>query len=249
MHYRGIINKWIDRKERYIMGKVYGYCRISRVTQNIERQIRNIKKLYPDAVIYQEAFTGTKIEGRAKFNNLVKSVVTGDTIVFDSVSRMSRNAEEGIKMYFELYQRGVELVFLKEPYINTAIYSQNSSRKIELVGVDEDVIFDGINKYFVKLAEKQIRIAFEQAEKEVTDLHQRTKEGIQTARLNGKQIGQKQGATLQVKKKDPAKAEILKKSKDFKGSMTDTDLIKVLGIARNTYYKYKKELLLELSDN
>lgn len=228
---------------------IYGYCRISRATQSIDRQIRNIKKLYPNAAIYQEAYTGTKLEGRLQFNRLVKIVQSGDVIVFDSVSRMSRNADEGIRMYFELYQRGIELVFLKEPYIDTTVYSQNSSRKIELIGADEDVIFQGINQYFVKLAERQIRIAFEQAEKEVTDLHQRTKEGMETARQKGKQIGQKQGATLQVKKKNPLKAEIIKKSKDFKGSMTDTDLIKVLGIARNTYYKYKKELKLELSDN
>lgn len=231
------------------MGKVYGYCRISRATQNIERQIRNIKKLHPGAIIYQEAYTGTKLKGRVQFNRLIKIVTFGDTIIFDSVSRMSRNANEGIQMYFELYQRGVELVFLKEPYIDTAVYSQNSSRKIELVGADEDVIFRGINEYFIKLAEKQIRIAFEQAEKEVADLHQRTKEGMETARQKGKQIGQKRGAILKVKKKEPIKLDILKKSKDFNGVMSDTDLIKLLGIARNTYYKYKKELKLEFSDN
>lgn len=65
--------------------------------------------------------------------------------------------------------------------------------KIELTGEDEDLIFIGINNYFKRLAEKQIRIAFEQAQKEVDDLHQRTREGIETARLNGKQIGQKRG--------------------------------------------------------
>ena len=32
----------------------YGYCRISRATQNIERQTRNIKEVYPDAVMVQE---------------------------------------------------------------------------------------------------------------------------------------------------------------------------------------------------
>ena len=230
------------------MGKVYGYCRISRATQNIERQIRNIKKLHPDVVIYQEAYTGTKIN-RVQFNRLLKTVKAGDTIVFDSVSRMSRNAEEGIRVYFELYQNGIELIFLKEPYINTAVYSENSSKKIELMGTDEDVIFQGINQYFVKLAERQIRIAFEQAEKEVTDLHQRTKEGMETARQKGTHIGQKQGATLKVKKKEPIKADIVRKSKDFHGNLSDTDLIKVLGIARNTYYKYKKELKLEFSNN
>ncbi|WP_330621544.1 hypothetical protein [Butyrivibrio sp.] len=48
--------------------------------------------------------------------------------------------------------------------------------------------------------DQQMRIAFDQAEKEVQDLHQRTKEGIQTARLIGKQIGQKKGNKLNVKK-------------------------------------------------
>ncbi len=35
----------------------YGYCRTSKPKQSIERQIRNIKAAYPDAVIVQEVFT------------------------------------------------------------------------------------------------------------------------------------------------------------------------------------------------
>ena len=61
----------------------------------------------------------------------------GDTIVFDSVSRMSRSADEGVKIYFELYERGVQLIFLKEHYIDTAIYAENMQDKIELQGTDE----------------------------------------------------------------------------------------------------------------
>ena len=99
-----------------------------------------------------------------------------------------------------------------------------------------------LNKYILALAKKQIYLAFEQSEKEVTDLHQRTKEGIQTARLNGKQIGQKQGAKLTTKKSIAAKKEILKHSKDFSGTLSDTDIMKLIGLSRNTYYKYKKEL-------
>ncbi len=82
--------------------------------------------------------------------------------------------------------------------------------KIELQGTDEDEIFKGLNNYFRKLAERQIRIAFDQAEKEVQDLHQMTREGIETARLNGKQIGQRPGNKLHIKKKAPAKEKILK---------------------------------------
>lgn len=46
------------------MGITYGYCRISTSKQNIERQVRNIQAVYPDAVIVREVFTGTKFQGR-----------------------------------------------------------------------------------------------------------------------------------------------------------------------------------------
>ena len=223
------------------LAKVYGYCRISRKEQSIDRQIRNIKSEYPNAVIVQEACTGTRMD-RPEWIKLLKTVKPGEVIVFDSVSRMSRTASEGVETYFKLYDSGIQLVFLKEHYIDTEVYAENMRDRIELKGTDEDEIFKGLNNYFKKLAEKQIRIAFEQAEKEVMDLRQRTREGIETARLNGKQIGQRPGNELKIKKEAPAKEKILKYSKDFNGSLPDTECIKVVGISRNTYYKYKREL-------
>lgn len=228
------------------MRKTFGYARISRKTQNIERQIRNIISEYPKAEIFQEAWTGTKAD-RPQFNKLLKKVQAGDTIVFDSVSRMSRNATEGIEIYFRLYEMGVTLVFLKESYINTDVYRNAVSQGIEATGNEiADIYIEATNKVIRLLATQQIERAFEQAEKEVTDLHERTKEGIETARRNGKQIGQKQGAKLNVKKKEPKKAEIRKYCKDFDGTLTDKDTMKLVGLARNTYYKYKKEILAEI---
>lgn len=223
---------------------IYGYCRISRKEQSIDRQIRNIKNEYPDAVIIQEAFTGTKMD-RPQWSKLHKKVKSGDVIVFDSVSRMSRSADEGVQIYFDLYENGVQLVFLKEKYINTDVYAENLKDKIELQGTDEDEIFKGLNNYFRKLAERQIRIAFEQAEKEVQDLHQRTKEGIETARLNGKQIGCPVGIKKTTKKSIEMKEKIKKMSKDFNGNMKDKEVMEILKLARNTFYKYKKELSKE----
>lgn len=228
------------------MSKIFGYARISRKTQNIERQIRNIISEYPKAEIYQEAFTGTKAD-RPQFNKLLKKVQAGDTIIFDSVSRMSRNAKEGIEIYFKLYEMGVNLVFLKEGYINTDVYKNAINQGIQATGNEiADIYIDATNKVIRLLATQQIEKAFEQAEKEVTDLHERTKEGIETARRNGKQIGQKQGAKLNIKKKEPKKAEIRKYCRDFDGSLSDKDTMKMVGLARNTYYKYKKEILAEI---
>ena len=104
--------------------KLYGYCRISTRKQNIERQVRNILAVFPDAIIIKEIYTGTKFQGRKELEKLLKIVRTGDTIVFDSVSRMSRNAEEGFQLYEELFCKGINLIFLKEPHINTDTYKK-----------------------------------------------------------------------------------------------------------------------------
>ena len=155
---------------------------------------------------------------------------------------MSRDAGEGFKLYQDLFAKGVELVFLKEQHINTATYKRALDNQLAMTGTDVDSILEGINKYLWKLAETQIKIAFDQAEKEVQDLHQRTKEGIETARLNGKQIGQQPGRKLNVKKANKAKQIIKEHSKDFGGSLDDAICMKLAEVSRNTFYRYKKEL-------
>lgn len=225
--------------------KTWGYCRISKNKQSIARQVRNISRLYPDAEIIEEAFTGTKIQGRKELDKMLKKVKSGDTIVFDSVSRMSRNAEEGMALYEELFRKNINLIFLKEPLINTDVYRRAISQQLNMTGGIVDSILKGINEYMILLAREQILIAFLQSEKEVADLHDRVREGLVTAKLNGKQIGRASGTKVTTKKSVLAKAEIQKKARDFGGTYTDKDLIKVLGIARNTYYRYKKELLQE----
>ena len=229
---------------------LYGIGRISTGKQNIERQVRNILAKYPNARIIKETYTGTKLEGRKEFENLLKILKKGDTLVFDSVSRMSRNSEEGCNLYENLFNKGINLIFLKEEYINTEVYRKALEHQINIElntgnkATDElmQTIISALNKYTLALAKEQIKKAFDQAEKEVQDLHQRTKEGIITARLEGKQIGQIKGTKLTTKKKKEAKPLIIKYSKDFDGTLSDVECIKLIGISRNSYYTYKKEL-------
>lgn len=230
------------------MKEEYGYCRISTPKQNIDRQERNILEIYPAAHIIKEIYTGTKTIGRKEWNKLYKLVkqeaAAGKevTIIFDSVSRMSRNADEGFQLYEELFNLGISLVFLKEPHINTDTYKNAINVDIQMTGTKADILLKAVKEYLMQLAKEQIRIAFEQAEKEVLDLHQRTSEGIKTAKLNGKQIGRIKGNKYTTKKETAAKEIILKNSKDFNGTNTDSEVIKIAGISRNSYYKYKAEL-------
>ena len=222
---------------------IYGYARISKPTQSIERQIRNIRSYNASATIYKEAYTGTK-QDRPEWLKLTKKLKPGDTVIFDSVSRMSRNAVEGFDEYERLYQSGVNLVFLKEPHINTSVYQTALNQQINTTGNEiADTYIEATNKVLMLLAKQQIKLAFEQAEKEVQDLHIRTAEGMRTAILNGKKVGRPKGVKIETKKSIEAKKVITKHSIDFGGSLTDKEVIKMIGdVSRNTYYKYKKEL-------
>lgn len=226
-------------------GMKYGYCRISTRSQNIDRQVRNIIGFCSDTKIIKEIYSGTT-QVRPEWQKLLKILKKGDVVIFDSVSRMSRNAEEGFSTYKDLYDRGVELIFLKEPYINTSVYKEAMGKSIGLTGTSVDFILEGINKYFYALTEEQIRLAFVQSEKEVEDIRQRTREGIETARLSGKQIGRKEGTKITTKKSIETKKIIKKHSKDFYGQLTDKEVMKLAEVSRNSYYKYKRELFEEL---
>jgi len=239
---------------------VYGYCRISTTKQKIQRQIDNIQQAYNNAVIVTESYTGTKID-RPVFTKLLNKVKAGDTIVFDEVSRMSRNAEEGFELYQNLYNKGVELVFIKEPYINTSVFKNATERQITAVQTGKEstdkltrTILEALNEFMLDIAKEQIKSAFETAQAEVDFLHQRTSEGVQRAKARWLQEealgiphekdmpGRQNGAKVETNKAKKAKEIIRKHSKDFGGTLSDEEVRKIAMIARNSYYKYKKEL-------
>lgn len=228
---------------------IYGYARVSTSTQRIDRQIKNIERFAPGVKIYKEHFTGTKID-RPEWNKLVKRIQPGDTIVFDEVSRMSRNASEGFALYKELFEKDVSLVFLKEPHIDTASYRSAMSLAFPDVQTGDEAtqelvegVLAAIHRFMMAKVEQDIYAAFERAQKEVDFLHQRTKEGIEVARENGKRIGLPKGSRLVTAKSIKAKEVIRQHCVTFGGALCDADCAKLAGICRNTYFKYKREML------
>ena len=228
---------------------VYGYCRVSTKHQRITRQITNIKEVYPNATIIREFYTGTT-QNRPHWEKFISQVIKGDTIVFDSVSRMARNSEEGFRDYKVLYESGINLVFLNEPLIDSSVMEATKSKllnvKIETGNAAVDSFFRGnielINNFILAIAEEQIKAAFDQAEKEVMDLHSRISQGIREAKKNGTQIGLTEGTTLITNKSIECKEIIKKHAQDFGGTLSDSEVMMLCMISRNSYYKYKREL-------
>lgn len=224
--------------------KIYGYVRISTMYQNEKRQIENIRAVYPDAIILTEEYTGLTMD-RPVWSKLYPKLKSGDVIVFDEVSRMSRNAEEGFRAYEDLFNRGVSLIFLKEPHINTEVYKDVAQIKETGDKDFDETVARGINEYLMRLAKKQIQIAFEQSEAESDFRKQRQKEGYRDQKDRNEaiklrdpenyksnpeyhQLGRETGDKLNIKKAKPIMELIRKYSKDFDGTLNDKELLGVL---------------------
>ncbi|MDK2606113.1 recombinase family protein [Vibrio vulnificus] len=218
----------------------YGYARVSTRKQNLDRQLHNLQQADVDT-IYAEKFTGTN-SNRPEWLKLLSRVESGDIIVFDSVSRMSRDSNEGIKQYFDLLERGVTLEFIKEPHINTETFGDSLKATAAITTDDQDLdstILEGVRQYMVKLAKKQIIIAFDQSEKEASDIKQRVLEGL--ARSD-KKAGRPKGCTPANKMSIP-EAQIRKHYKEYNGTLNKAELAKMLQVSRPTLnnFLYKME--------
>lgn len=230
---------------------IVGYARVSTPQQRLRRQIDNLKSAYPDIVVISEVFTGST-DNRPKWKKLMRQCRTGivSKIVFDEVSRFSRNAEEAIVDYKELYSLGIELEFLKEPHINSKIYRDATERKIEIAtdGMDDETaqlittVIGGLNDYLMSVAEKQIFLAFEHAQRERELLSKRTSEGLKKAKLMGSKVGRQPGQKLVTKKQKRAKRIIRKHYKLLGGELTATQCFTLAQITKATFYRYLKEM-------
>ena len=244
------------------MANIYGYMRVSTKHQDVGRQRVNILRVYPEAILYEETHSGGDYNGCVVLTKLLKIVQPGDTIVFDSVSRFSRDNITGPEEYRRLFKMDVNLVFLNEPYINTDNYRKALDVALPRTGTFIDPIISGVEEALLQLAEKQVQEAFDQANKEMLDIRKRTSQALQKKIAENRilppdqqiRIGTQKGDTFTTKKKQIALERIregLEKgypdevirnniAGDLKKHLPDS---KCKDISRNTYYNYKRELL------
>ena len=233
---------------------IVGYARVSTPKQSLRRQIENLKAAYPDIVVISEVYTGST-DNRPKWKKLMRQCRAGIVrkLVFDEVSRFSRNAETAIVEYKELYELGIELEFLKEPHINSKIYREASERKINIAteGMDAETaalintVIGGLNDYLLSVAEKQIYLAFEHAQKERELLAKRTSEGLKQAKLMGSKVGRQPGQKLETRKAKRAKRIIRNHYELLGGELTATQCYTLAQITKSTFYRYLTEMRQE----
>ncbi|MGG3675020.1 integrase [Bacillus cereus] len=196
--------------------KKFGYVRVSSKDQNEERQIQNMKDLgIEDRDIFIDKESGKNME-RENYQMLKRLVRTGDTIVFDSLTRLGRNMNDTLEEFRYYEKHKVNLQFIKEPYINVNYTGESTN----------DVIQSAIQK-----ATLTILSAF--AEKERIDIKQRQAEGIALARKQGKRLGR---PPVEITE------EFTDAYKEWKsGTITAVGAMKKYGIKRSSFYKLAKQ--------
>ncbi|MED4653714.1 recombinase family protein [Bacillus pseudomycoides] len=196
--------------------KKFGYVRVSSKDQNEERQIQNMKNLgIEERDIFIDKESGKNME-RENYQMLKRLARTGDTIVFDSLTRLGRNMNDTLEEFRYYEKHKVNLQFIKEPYINVNYTGESTN----------DVIQSAIQK-----ATLTILSAF--AEKERIDIKQRQAEGIALARKQGRRLGR---PPVEITE------EFTDAYKEWKsGSITAVGAMKKYGIKRSSFYKLAKQ--------
>ncbi len=220
------------------MGRFFGYLRIStkeeRRKQKFTRQEHAIKRWctenneeIPERRMYRDDASG-KSFNRASWKEMEQDVQAGDTIIFKDICRFTRERDNGYKKYMELLNRGIELIFLDNPTLNTEYIKsmQNSAEKMKR----ENIVGGMTLEFVIRLL---LVTELDKAEKERETTVKRIKDGIAASdKKSGRKIGQLDKLSPELE--NDIRVYLVNRS------VKQIDLINRYNISRNTLKKYIK---------
>ena len=186
---------------------VFGYARVSTTDQNLDLQIDAFLKEGIDVKnIFKDKVSSSK-EDRKSLSKLLEYVRDGDTIVVWKLDRLARSLIHFTNFINRLNEKGVKFKSITEPFLDTTDTSSHSKFIVNM---------------FAALAQLERDIIIE-----------RTKAGMESARLRGRVLGAPKG----LSKKNMRKA-ILCEEYFNEGKLTVKQICDQLEMSRATYYKY-----------
>lgn len=219
------------------MSKVVAYMRIStkeergkqkftRQEQAIERWKRENRIEITERRIYKDDASGKSFDRKA-WQELENDINAGDTIVFKDLCRFTRERDNGYKKYVELLNKGINLIFLDNPTLNTDYINsmQHTADKMK-----ENNIIGGMTLEFViKLL---LVTELDRAEQERIITSKRISDGIKSSnKKSGRPVGKIDKMSTELE------SDIKKLINDR--SIKYVDLMRKHNISRNTLKKYE----------
>ncbi|MCE5544362.1 recombinase family protein [Staphylococcus pseudintermedius] len=193
---------------------IIGYARVSTVGQNLDNQIEQLE-VQGATKIYKEQVTATNTKQRIELKAMIEHVRNGDIVVVTKIDRLARSISDLNKIVSTLNSKGVSVKFLKE-----------------------QMTFEAENNNSLNTLLFNILGSFAQFERDL--IVERTSEGRERAKANGKKFGRKPSST----KKDINKAIELYKKRD-ENSLSVSDILKMTGVKKSTFYYELKKIALQ----
>ena len=197
-----------------MQNRVMGYARVSSKEQNLDRQLLELKKYVPEENIVVDKQSGKDLD-RPGYQALkgALGLRSGDTLYIKSLDRLSRNKAD-IKSELEWFQRnGIRLMILDLP---TSMIQ---------VPAGQEWIIEMINNILI-----EVLSSIAQQEREMIRARQR--EGIDAAKLAGKNLGRPK---VQVPDNF---TEVI--ADWHEGKITAKEAMRLTGLKRSSFYNLVK---------
>ena len=200
---------------------IYAYERVSTRKQNTDRQDRVLKNILKDRGIsidriFQDKITGKTTEKRVQLETMLNTLQPGDIVYCESISRLGRNLKDLIEIIEHMTEKGVQVIILKE-----GIDTNNSTYKLLLA------IFGGVAE-----------MERETIQERVTQRIDQLKEDKENGKINtktGKWFGREKITKENLPPVFPKYYNMMKQKK-----ITKVEMAKLLGIGRDTVYRWIK---------
>lgn len=229
------------------MAKEFGYCSSGCTRPQFEKQITNISKKYPNAIIIKEVYSPTDTD-RTELTKLLAQLEKNDTLIVNSMDRLDRDPQKLLTYYIDMSARGVKLIFINQPYMNTELYQTAYREMVSKAPLNDDT---AISEALSHLLGAQVKSILEKSWEDLQQHRGQMRENYKQARLQEKQDGQPVTKKYESRKSFMVKELIRRYNQNYDGSMNDVATMEQIRnemgtISRNTYYKYKKELANEM---
>lgn len=199
---------------------MYGYARVSTIDQNLDRQLTQLREyIKDDRYIITDKASG-KDFNRKGYNTLVGTETTApllhenDLLIICSLDRLGRNYTE-IKQQWE--------------YITNTLKA--NIKVLDMPLLDTSTAANNLDGRFI--ADLVLQILSYTAEKERENIKKRQRQGIDTAKANGKHLGRPQAQY-------PENWEPIYNNWKS-GTITATAAMEQLEMKRTTFYKLVKQ--------
>ena len=191
---------------------IIGYARVSTVGQDYETQREKLVSAGCEK-IFVEKVTGTSTAQRNQLKATMEHAREGDTVVVTKIDRLARSIFDLNKIVSELKEKGVNVRFLDE---NMEFKAEESNNPLQ------SLLFNVLG-------------SFAQFERDL--IVERTTEGRERAKAQGKHMGRKAGYAPKAMKKA---IEQYNNRKD--NGMSVSDILKLNGIPKASFYVELKKL-------